>query len=273
MRRFVKCAAGPGLAAALLILSPSASSAPPVAAACSQDQAAKLDQLIEAWKKAQQDFSNAVRAAKTDDERKAVMEKAPKASDHLPAFIEVAESAAGTDTAAKAWMMVLSLAMQIEDVDAELLDTALETLTREHLASKEVVELPGRISAFSRTLGAEKTESALRQLVDKATVPALKGGAMYTLASFLNEQNPAPDSERAKEVRKLMETVVKDFADVKDSRGRPIGKRAEGWLFEKDHLQVGNSAPEIEATDLSGVAFKLSDYKGEVVLLDFWGNW
>jgi hypothetical protein len=32
-------------------------------------------------------------------------------------------------------------------------------------------------------------------------------------------------------------------------------------------------APEIEGEDQDGVAFKLSDYRGKVVLLDFWGNW
>ena len=33
------------------------------------------------------------------------------------------------------------------------------------------------------------------------------------------------------------------------------------------------SAPEIEGNDLDGVAFKLSDYRGKVVVLDFWGDW
>jgi predicted Zn finger-like uncharacterized protein len=37
--------------------------------------------------------------------------------------------------------------------------------------------------------------------------------------------------------------------------------------------QVGSAAPEIEAEDLDGKKFKLSDYRGKVVLLDFWGNW
>ncbi len=36
---------------------------------------------------------------------------------------------------------------------------------------------------------------------------------------------------------------------------------------------VGTPAPEIEGKDLDGVAFKLSDYHGKVVLLDFWGYW
>jgi hypothetical protein len=36
---------------------------------------------------------------------------------------------------------------------------------------------------------------------------------------------------------------------------------------------VGQVAPEIEGVDLGGVPFKLSDYRGKVVVLDFWGNW
>jgi peroxiredoxin len=32
-------------------------------------------------------------------------------------------------------------------------------------------------------------------------------------------------------------------------------------------------APDIESEDLDGVKFKLSDYRGKVVVLDFWGDW
>lgn len=37
--------------------------------------------------------------------------------------------------------------------------------------------------------------------------------------------------------------------------------------------RVGKLAPEIEGEDVDGVPFKLSDYRGKVVLLDFWGHW
>jgi hypothetical protein len=36
---------------------------------------------------------------------------------------------------------------------------------------------------------------------------------------------------------------------------------------------VGQLAREIEAEDIDGVKFKLSDYRGKVVVLDFWGHW
>lgn len=38
-------------------------------------------------------------------------------------------------------------------------------------------------------------------------------------------------------------------------------------------LQPGSAAPEFSFTDLDGKTRKLSDYRGKVVLLDFWGIW
>ena len=38
-------------------------------------------------------------------------------------------------------------------------------------------------------------------------------------------------------------------------------------------FEVGNRAPEITGKDTTGKTFKLSEYKGKVVVLDFWGFW
>jgi hypothetical protein len=38
-------------------------------------------------------------------------------------------------------------------------------------------------------------------------------------------------------------------------------------------FEVGNLAHEIEGEDIDGKKFKLSDYRGKVVLLDFWASW
>lgn len=39
------------------------------------------------------------------------------------------------------------------------------------------------------------------------------------------------------------------------------------------HLTVGKTAPEISGEDLDGAPFKLSDYRGKIVLLAFTGEW
>src|SRR5881397_2162529 len=37
--------------------------------------------------------------------------------------------------------------------------------------------------------------------------------------------------------------------------------------------RVGQPAPEIEGEDIDGNRMKLSDFRGKVVVLDFWGFW
>ena len=44
-------------------------------------------------------------------------------------------------------------------------------------------------------------------------------------------------------------------------------------LDELLNLAVGQAGSEIEGVDLSGKPLKLSDYKGKVVMLVFWGTW
>jgi hypothetical protein len=36
---------------------------------------------------------------------------------------------------------------------------------------------------------------------------------------------------------------------------------------------VGEMAPDITGPDTDGTEFKLADYRGKIVMVDFWGNW
>jgi hypothetical protein len=52
-----------------------------------------------------------------------------------------------------------------------------------------------------------------------------------------------------------------------------LGLRPRAPAPQPCGLPVGSEAPEISGEDIDGVPFKLSDYRGKVVLLDFWGHW
>jgi hypothetical protein len=73
-----------------------------------------------------------------------------------------------------------------------------------------------------------------------------------------------------KEVEALFERAVKDYSDVKLPGGDTAAERARVELFGIRNLSVGKQAPDIEGEDQDGKRFKLSDYRGKVVLLDFW---
>lgn len=75
------------------------------------------------------------------------------------------------------------------------------------------------------------------------------------------------------DVEALYEDVSANYTDIDSSFGGTLANRAEAELFELRSLQPGQIAPEIERPDLDGVTFRLSDYRGKVVLLSFWGHW
>jgi thiol-disulfide isomerase/thioredoxin len=57
------------------------------------------------------------------------------------------------------------------------------------------------------------------------------------------------------------------------ARKRTLGQEAADRLDVMVNLAVGRPAPEIDGTDMDGKPLRLSDYKGKVVVLVFWGTW
>jgi peroxiredoxin len=92
------------------------------------------------------------------------------------------------------------------------------------------------------------------------------------IARFLRETDP---NAAEKEAEALLERVVNEFGNVQNAPrdSRTLGVVALGELNEMRHLNVGQTAPEIEGTDIEGKDFKLSDFRGKVVLLVFSGEW
>ena len=72
------------------------------------------------------------------------------------------------------------------------------------------------------------------------------------------EAPPAQPVTRAKEARPTMAFLP-----------LPTGVRIEA----PTEPGINVLAPEIEGPDMDGKTFKLSDYRGKVVVLDFWGDW
>ncbi len=57
------------------------------------------------------------------------------------------------------------------------------------------------------------------------------------------------------------------------ARESTLGSVAEAHLDEMHNLIPGKPAPEIDGVDMAGKPLKLSDHRGKVVVLVFWGSW
>lgn len=143
------------------------------------------------------------------------------------------------------------------------LDTVtLKALAEHHAANPKIGEI---VQWLSRAPASKDLEAMLTAVIEKNPSHDAKGHATFTLASIKMHGKP-------EEAEKLFEKVIAEYKDVKYFRGT-IGERAEANLFEVRHLQIGKEVPEIEGVDTDGKPFKLSDYRGKVVMLDFWGHW
>ena len=70
----------------------------------------------------------------------------------------------------------------------------------------------------------------------------------------------------------LLDRLTGEFGDV-ESSGERFADMARPHHFQLSKLAIGKATPEIEADDLGGVPFKLSQYRGKVVVLTFWATW
>jgi hypothetical protein len=174
---------------------------------------------------------------------------------------------------------------------------AFELLERDHIHSDKLGPLCQRISyGFCK-----EYETFLRAVQAKNPHKSVQATASLSLAHFLNNRLQRLDlcreqpelvkvfaelfgkeylaelqrQQRDKvltEVEALFERTAEKYGDVKLPSGDMVAERAKAALFEVRNLSIGKEAPDIEGEDQDGKRFKLSDYRGKVVLLDFWSH-
>ncbi len=226
----------------------------------------KLDDINARYQKAMEEWQDLATKAKSQEEYEALAEKRPGDA-FLDELEAVGTEAKGTATAAQAWIQYARIASGMRSTNQ--VAKAVKVLVEDHITSPLLADVPEMVgNAFKPA----KSEELLRRMLDKSPEKSVQASAMLTLGKqLMSEKNAKP--ERVAEGRALLEKVQKNYAGITSSRDEEYAAVAAGQLFELDNLQVGKTPPDFEVTDENGVKFKLSDYRGKVVVIDFWGNW
>ncbi len=229
------------------------------AADTSADVQKEFDTLVEQYQKDQAEFMKPVSDAKSDDEANKAYEaldqtKNPNVA-YLEKFNDLADKAEGTETGARALLFIVSRLRPSADAARRNFNILLD----DYIESPVMAEV-APVLGYGIVPPAQ-AEQFLNRILEECPVKDAKASALSQIAGMrLN----AGQTDAAKE---MFARLKSEFADS------PAAKAASGALFELENLQVGMTVPEIEATDQDGRAFKLSDYKGKVVVIDFWGFW
>ncbi|HEV3081451.1 MAG TPA: hypothetical protein VGY66_16855 [Gemmataceae bacterium] len=316
-----------GLTLGLVILVPGVRADEPGKPA-KADPAKELAAIRSEWAKAQQDFRNALGAAKTNEERQELQrKKRPKPAEFADRCLKLAEAnpdnpvavealawvvGSGTPAAQKALPLLKEKIAAITDLEqlhkalgglpgsafgdlaptvaakvkktldhpkavpllvwvasatlyggspelAKLYNDTVDLLMERFVERRELTVLPNWLAQDDNPEWAEKH---LRRLSEKNPAADVQTMARFSLGTLLKNKDEASQQE----AEKLLQSVAAEPGRLAEQAKRELedihGPRA-----------LGKPAPEINGDDLDGKAFKLSDYKGKVVLLDFWGFW
>lgn len=252
--------------------------------------AARFKALLKEYQDAAEAFSIASAAAKTAEERNKIVRPWDK---FVPAFLSLAEKYPRDPVAVDALVWVVDNTSDGTDGKDDARAKAIAILLRDHMQSGKLGPVCPRLAAGH----SKASEMFLRTLLEKNPHKDVQGLACLALAQFLNKRLRLLDlmkdgPEIAKEYEsllgkayfgqlqrqdraKLVREVETLFEQAAEKYGDGKGPLAVAWkakteLFKLRFLAVGKEAPEIEGEDQEGKKFKLSDYRGKVVLLDFW---
>ena len=250
--------------------------------------------LADAWKA----FEKKYEAAKTDEERQKLVESEayPRGDEYAKKLMPIVEADPKDSVAADALCWIIR-----QSQEPATKAKARDLLLTHHIKSESMAELCSDMAFQPSKSNLEAVDWILKETPHKS----VKGKAHWAKAQILTgavstaktlaEEGMKPEERKSyeeylgadtiawvktldakaatAESEKIYELIAENYADVPLWGDRSLADAAKGELFEIRNLAIGKTAPDIVGKDADGVEFKLSDYRGKVVVLDFWGYW
>ena len=251
---------------------------------------------------------DASRIAKTEAVERAI--KWPRPTDYYPRLMALADDRTDDDAARMALIWVLSKHVEAGANGARvpIALRAVDALLKDHKDDEAV----GLLTLGMVSFASSPRDRFLRALFEQTSHRPNRGRACLALAQYLKMKgecaqqmrtpafraaDPALDSgfygaaylrtlmeidpgPLLAESEQLFEKVLAEYADIEYPRHprRPDQRLTLGDVATKDldelrHLSVGKQAPEINGPDVDGREMTLSESRGKVVVLVFWGTW
>ena len=233
-----------------------------------------LAELTAEWKAANADYRAAMQKVQSSDEYKTARSnkdydtlrglmadlKRPDAKAFGARALELADAREGDE----ALVVLTFIANNLYDADT--FKGLIARVERDHLTSAKLGGILANGNTLAHFAGPEQTAALLQRIAKENEANEPRAWAMYWESTMITRNKESDDDDKAR-----AERLLEDAEAL--AAGTALGDRIAAPRFEKEKLQIGMAAPDILGTDTDGVDFKLSDYRGKVVVLDFWGFW
>jgi len=154
-----------------------------------------------------------------------------------------------------------AFAAETGDTQAELSALTAKIRTKLQSGSNSEADLAPEIKQFDELLAkhkGEKTDAVARILLMKAMLYVQVLDKPEKTRELLGQlKTDFPDTGPSKDADRILESL----------KAQEAAKKIQSSLTE------GSKFPDFEEKDLGGQALSIANYKGKVVLLDFWATW
>jgi hypothetical protein len=268
--------------------------------------AAKYRELVRDYQTRQLAFHKAINLAKSDADRRKALTAKPSPAEYAERFLELARADTRDEAGFDALNWVLTYAPHGPESDE-----ALGMLAREHMGNKRLGSVLQKLLTWRsppaegllREALAKSPHREVRAQACYALATILTAKARRPPDSDLedgeaepeDEEEATPDKPPREEAEALYETLASEYGDVRFVRKKTYADLARTGLArlrpkagrpeppsvgDEDPgspalvgLEVGMRVPEIAGLDTNGRPMRLSEYRGAVIVLDFWGHW
>jgi len=230
------------------------------------DPAQRLAELEKRFLEERAGWTEFRKQARTLAERAEVNASFPRA-EFAQEYEVIAEAARGTEVAAQAWYGLFRLGLMVEE--RELFGRGLEALLGAHVKSPVIGNVMADLVYGAPDWSVPAAQDGLRRIIAGTDSKDIRAEALVELAMMVGLDASLGEKGRAEAVE-LLGRIEREHGD-EDFNAMNGREFAAGARFEIERLGLGMVAPDFESTDQEGARFKLSDYRGRVVVLDFWG--
>jgi WD40 repeat protein/S1-C subfamily serine protease len=230
----------------------------------------RVNRMLEEYSAAINEFNRALQAAGNGFQAGLIRRTQNPGPKYAKRFFQIADQQRRTTAAFQA----LYLACVTDDASApgSVFKPALDRILEDYAKDSWLHH------AFQGVVGVDhdSVRALYRGAIKQNPHRNVQGAACYFLAINLKQKPGFNESE----VIGLLKRCNSEFKDVRlelELEGQSVeyslGDLTARSLFALEHLSVGKKAPDIVGKDVDGKTFKLSDYKGKVVVLDFFADW
>ena len=184
----------------------------------------------------------------------------------VPRFDAIAHEYAGTPDAIPFLTWLAQNALPMVGAERKAAKDAVRTLVTTHRTSPRLEDLEWMVGRLDYFYDKQQAMKVGLQLEKESPSPKVRAYATFSRVSATINKAPV-DSETFRSAKSEILTVL-DGIEIPD-----LASAVKTRIKMRENFSLGMTPPDIKGLDLDGKSFALSDYKGKVLFIDFWGDW